>query len=316
MAGRPKAGKSLKRVASEDSGEAGREEGADRADADESRSTYRSRVHWFLVVAVSMVTILAGLAGWLLRPQDTPPAVRAANLRLSFTLSPLPTHLEVNETILMTVPPYRLETFTVSFSGDIPPKKIMHWQLDALNFDGYPCLGSGFQMTKSQARVQGQITPASLTTFKGVTSGSSNGQVDVFLNMCWQNNPIALVSRPFLAATFPSLTVLPPPSQPFINWPVSASQWLQFNDFGLASYTLQVGQPPTSIAANLWQWNTTTTSGQDIGPDVVYAANLFELQQDNHNVFLSGILLGIAGAALIVVLQELLGAVRRRDDPD
>jgi hypothetical protein len=128
--------------------------------------------------------------------------------------------------------------------------------------------------------------------------------------MCWKRDPIAIVNRPYLAATFPGLVDLP--AGRFTKPPVSLSESLQFSDFGLASYTLQSGQSPTSMAANLWQWDTNGTTGQIVGPNVVYAANLFELQNDNNNVFLSGVFLGIAGGGLIALAQELLTAIRRR----
>jgi hypothetical protein len=153
-----------------------------------------------------------------------------------------------------------------------------------------------------------------VTTFQGVTDNSTTGFVSDYVSMCWNRDPLAIVNRPYLAATFPAMGVLLPSSGQSSNMAVSNSENLAFSDYGLASYTLQSGQPPTSMAANLWQWNTNTTVGDQVGPNVVYAANLFQLQQDNHNVFLSGIFLGIAGGALIALVQELLTAARRGDE--
>jgi hypothetical protein len=52
-----------------------------------NQQTYRSRVHWLFVVAVSIITILSFLVGWFLRPQDSPPALRGANLLLTYAFN-------------------------------------------------------------------------------------------------------------------------------------------------------------------------------------------------------------------------------------
>ena len=209
----------------------------------------------------------------------------------------------------MTAAPYRLGVFVFRFSGNVPAyPAFTKWTLYLPDFSGELCHDPGMQITKThQAGTQG------IPTLQGAIFNGPGGAISQAIEICWTHNPPALVSGPYLAAAFPLASVDTASVSPFNpnnNAPVAMSESLLFSDLGLGSYTLESGPSPTSVAADDWQWDTKSVSG-DMGPNVIYATNIFELQQDNRNAFLSGIFLGLAGAAMIALVQELLSAVRR-----
>jgi hypothetical protein len=280
-------------------------------DSTRNRRPYRSNVHWPLVIALLVIVFLSGLVGWLLHPQDSPPTVGEENLQFNLSLSPVPTQLRINETVSMTAAPYHLRFLDFGFSGNAPGPRAFsaftRWTLFLPNFSGELCHDPGMHITKTQAHLTGT---QSIPTLQGaIYNGPPGNAIGQTIELCWTHNPPALVSGPYLAATFPLVSA--GRASPYDNATVSTSNSLQFSDLGLGSYTLESGPSPTNITADDWQWDTKIPINGDTGPNVIYATNIFELQRDNRNAFLSGIVLGLAGAALIALVQELLSAVRR-----
>jgi hypothetical protein len=281
------------------------EDNRDLPDSAEDRQTYRSIVHWPLVIGLLVMVLLSGSAGWILNPRDGLPAAGDENLQFSLNFSTVPTQLHISETVAMTAAPYRLSTFSFAFSGYTKSyPAFTRWTLYLPHFSGELCHDPGMHISKSQG----------VPVLRGAIFNGPGGIIDQAIEMCWADDPPALVSGPYLAVTFPFATVDTVSGSPFnpaSNAPVSTSESLLFGDLGLGSYTLESGPAPTAVASDDWQWDTKSTDAE-MGPDVIYATNIFQLQQDNRNAFLAGIFLGLAGAAVIAVLQELLSAIRRR----
>jgi hypothetical protein len=78
----------------------------------------------------------------------------------------------------------------------------------------------------------------------------------------------------------------------------------------LANYVIQSLTSASSANASSWTWDATVTT------DVirVSAVNVSGTQHDNFLAFLSGITLGIAGGALMAILQEVVAPLSRRRD--
>jgi hypothetical protein len=76
-------------------------------------------------------------------------------------------------------------------------------------------------------------------------------------------------------------------------------------------YTLQSQFSPVDATDQSWQWSSQVPVG-----DIVHvtAINQSVTQHETYLSFLSGIAFGIAGGAVITILQELLDPLSRRRD--
>jgi hypothetical protein len=78
-----------------------------------------------------------------------------------------------------------------------------------------------------------------------------------------------------------------------------------------ADYTLQSITQPTSVTEGGWQWSPKFPAAE---PVTLSAVNTSETQHDSYWAFLSGIVLGVAGAALVALIQELVVPFRSRKE--
>jgi hypothetical protein len=77
-----------------------------------------------------------------------------------------------------------------------------------------------------------------------------------------------------------------------------------------ADYSIQSPVTPQKTNPTSWAW-AQAASAQSIH---LSAIDVTTSQYENHQAFLSGIALGIAGGALITILQELVAPFSRRKD--
>ena len=76
---------------------------------------------------------------------------------------------------------------------------------------------------------------------------------------------------------------------------------LKLTQGSTAAFNFQSDPHPTTSTATSWEWQGPAV--QVIQPSAV---NTSDTQRENNRVFLSGIVLGLAGAALIALIQELI----------
>ena len=132
----------------------------------------------------------------------------------------------------------------------------------------------------------------------------------------WRTGGPVADSGPYLSASFPSMldidtsagdgytfAVPLPPVGDIGNLPVTRT--LILGDGDTADYGIQSDPHPTSStdsAPASWTW-ITTTSPQNI---LFAAVNTTDLQRENNSAFVSGVLFGLAGGALIGLVTELV----------
>ena len=75
-----------------------------------------------------------------------------------------------------------------------------------------------------------------------------------------------------------------------------------------AQYSLQAGTLPTSTDPDGWHW----AAGQGNGSVQLTATNIQVSQHEAYLGFLSGVLFGVVGGAVVLILQELLEPIRIR----
>ncbi len=93
--------------------------------------------------------------------------------------------------------------------------------------------------------------------------------------------------------------------------PISLSQQLALDD----NYAYLAGQPPDHQDGSAWSWGPVTLDGSgQLAPFVtIEARNAAEDEQAQDEEFQSGILFGVAAAALIAAIQEFVNAGRKRE---
>lgn len=80
------------------------------------------------------------------------------------------------------------------------------------------------------------------------------------------------------------------------------------SSFGpIGDFVIDAGLPPTSQDYDSWNWHSKKTRGTSAPPVVVSSAHSVGQEETQHrDEFVSGVLLGLAGASAIAALQELM----------
>ena len=83
------------------------------------------------------------------------------------------------------------------------------------------------------------------------------------------------------------------------------------SDISWWNLAMQYGPSPPSVSpGSTWQWNYNSSH---VNEKVFTLTDPSGVQNDSRKIFLSGIVLGIAGAALIALAEELIRALGRRE---
>lgn len=314
---------------------------------------YRDEVHLPLIIAMVLICVILGAVGFALRPgTDQPPVVPHPRIQLyvyqqsSLAVAPInPKSVSVDETLVQKTP--STVEAEVDIFGSFSHGGVAHWDLateisgaqphacpdpynyvgtahpdpyvirnGSLTIDGQAATQtatgnfSGHRVTKAAAdtlALHGQspvaVTPRTLTAL---------GEVD----LCWNRDAPLAFDGEYASAALPTVAV---GSVGRLNTvPAVVTRSLYFenprqSDQPLtAEYTLQAGSLPTSTDPTGWHWSG-GSSGSG-GLIQITAVNISESQHEAFLSFLSGILLGVAGSALILVLQEFLEPIRRRTE--
>jgi hypothetical protein len=131
--------------------------------------------------------------------------------------------------------------------------------------------------------------------------GSAPAGTTVTLHLCWPDHGPVRSDGPYLAAEFPSITMLGA-----THLDVSRSFLAPGDD-----YTLQGGLPPSAVESSGWLWSSADDS--PLAPSLqVLATSLNGVARDDRNNFLAGVLFGIAGGALVALISDLFLPLRLR----
>jgi hypothetical protein len=324
--------------------------GALEAEQSPARSPrYLTELHLPLIITMFLLCISFSAVGFGLRPgTDQPPIVPHARIQLyvyqqqSLSTAPVdPTSVSVDETMIQKTPS-TVET-EIDILGSFSHDGVGKWNLITsasgvppyacpdpydylgtahpdpyvirngdLTVDGQPATSeaianfAGHRLAKAAANtlaLQGQA-PASVSTRKLTDLGK--------VDLCWSRDAPLAFDGEYASAALPTVAVGSAGSLATVSAVVTRSLYFenpsQDNQPLTAEYSLQAGSLPTSTDPEGWHWSS--GSGRLIQ---ITALNISQSQHEAFLGFLSGVLFGIAGSALILLLQELLEPIRRRD---
>jgi hypothetical protein len=270
-------------------------------------TAYWNEVHLeMVVVLVAILLVLVGV-GWSLRPQSSGFPNVPENVSLSVqaqgvtTVSETLTRRSDNSAVL------EVQAVTKDQLSVTGP-----WTLAIGNLEpGHICtpyptvtFGSGAGALAIEQLSPFHVSHPSPASTGGppvvLTDVTSSGPF--YVRMCWSSNAPVSLNGSYLSAQFPFVTVDPGSAQ--------VSRQLLPDAGDTADYVIQSQTTPSSAASNSWSW-----SGPASNDSVrLSAVNVSGAQHDNFRAFLSGVTLGIAGGALIAIIQEFIAPLSRRRD--
>lgn len=310
--------------------------------------SYLDDVHLPLLAVLVVMSIIIGAIGFALRPgTDKPPVVPNTDLTLDVyqqgapgASSADPKRLMVEETMEQRDPStvlVQLDVFAV-FAAAGP----VTWNLlgPRSSSQPYPCpdpydyLGTAepdpVNSRDGQLTIGGQaVTQAEIGDFTGHTSqkNASNvlglyGLASVVragslapiaeVDLCWTSDRPMAFDGEFASASLPGIEA--PSSGNGSDLPLDLTRNLYFDNYQenlqpvTAEYSLQAGMLPTSTDPVGWHW----AAGQSNGSVQLTATNIQVSQHEAYLGFVSGVLFGVVGGALVLILQELLEPIRIR----
>ncbi len=307
--------------------------------AESSARSYLDDVHVPLLSVLVVLSVIIGAIGFAIRPgADQPPVVPTTDFYLSLIQqsrdgTPSPRRELVEETMEQQDPStvlVQLDIFAV-FAATGP----VSWTLlesDASSPGPYSCpdpatyLGTAVpdpvDFSGSRPTIGGQaVTRAELGNFTGHIArksssfglyGTAPGVVRAGalvpvaeLDLCWTTDRPMAFDGQFASASLPGIQYgagLSMARNLYFDNPQENHQDIT------AQYSLQAGTPPTSTSPYGWHW----TASKDGDPVQLTAMSIPESQNSEYLGFVSGVLFGVAGGALVLILQELLEPIRIR----
>jgi len=130
-----------------------------------------------------------------------------------------------------------------------------------------------------------------------------DGSDQFFVKLCWDSDAPVEVNGAYLRARFPPLFS-------FGTVQLAVGRGLNLGSGTTLDYAVQSLVQPTSVTPGGWQWSKTPAEN-----DLAFAAvNTSDTQHDSYQAFLSGIVFGVAGGALVALVQELVAPFRSRKE--
>jgi hypothetical protein len=130
------------------------------------------------------------------------------------------------------------------------------------------------------------------------------------VDLCWTRDLPAAVDGEFTSVSLPTVTPVPEGNSSFrvdVTRSLCFENIIQRHQPITAEYSLQAGTLPTSTDPFGWHWSA---SQGDLVQ--VTATNIPVSQHEAYLGFVSGVLFGVVGGAVVLVLQEILEPLRLR----
>jgi hypothetical protein len=314
-----------------------------------ARPGYRSQIRLPLVLALTVITAAAGLWGWVLHPsssgfeavpQDLQILVSGTGFSATETMTQTAggVTLEVSQLGGQGYRPLRnADAFTViegptgqgaadvrAYSNaqengvaQVNGRHIANqsWAFLVLDPGGaHPCDGSA-RYTAGTISLPLRASTGGLVVQPNPVPPSTGDTIPPpALCLHWTSGAPVGLSGPYLNARFPPLQGLTP-GTPLTEVPVvgdvgdaGITRVLNLAGGNTAGYSVQSDPHPVPLGTSTWTW-TTVHSPQVIE---LTAVNTSDSQRESNNAFYSGILIGIAGGALISLLTELVVPLSRK----
>jgi hypothetical protein len=147
--------------------------------------------------------------------------------------------------------------------------------------------------------------PKIATTTPGfVDPAVVSGSGPMYIELCWVEGGPVQTNGAYLSARFF-------PIQGNTLQPVSLTRQLNVGAGTTSDYSVQSVVLPSSDYITGWQWSQHPPANTALG---VSAVNTTQTQHDSYQAFLSGIVFGVAGGALVALIQELVAPFRSRKE--
>ena len=129
------------------------------------------------------------------------------------------------------------------------------------------------------------------------------GRGPLYVQLCWNSSAPVNLSGAYLTARFPGL-------YSSASNRVAVTRELNLATGNTLDYAVQSLTSPSTVGYRTWEW-----SKIPFGNALSFAAvNTSVTQHDSYQAFLSGIVFGVAGGALVALIQELVAPFRSRKE--
>ena len=185
------------------------------------------------------------------------------------------------------------------------PSPTIGWTFYITGLTGQPCssLTASSSVPAMRTLRQSQ-TGTDSYEIQGESSRTAEAIAFVDVRVCWSHSSPIATSGAYLSAALPEIFAGEDQG--------SLTRVLSLPGNSLFQYSLQSGTPPSAINSHSWLWSSSLSQNIDSPSSSeipVAAASIVGLQWDNNKAFVSGILLGVAGGAVVTLITGLLGAV-------
>ena len=274
-------------------------------DTDRGLGAYIGKLHLVGIATLAVLIVALAAVGWSIRPASGGFPTVPSDLGV-LVGSPASAHF----TESLTLTPgagATMRVFDLSTATSTAP-----WTLYLNNIGtGHVCtkrsytLGAGGGGAISVVPLSPQMVshPKVPTVGAVLNLTEVQGRGTVYVQVCWPSDAPAARNGAYLSAVFP------PISSDNASGFYVATRQLNLGSLDAADYVLQSVSQPTSATQGGWQWSPRFPAGQAI---TLSAVDTSETQHDSYRAFLSGIVLGVAGGALVALIQELVAPFRTR----
>jgi hypothetical protein len=269
---------------------------------------YVSRLHLVGIATLAVLTVGLGVFGWNLRPASGGyPELPSAMTVLLGPSVPGGDHLQVTESLTRAS-----DGGTLLIQGDLQVSTSSRWSVDFFQLDpGWRLCtprsvtlsggGAVSQLLLDPQRVILKPKPYATTNPAFAVRTEIGGAGPFYLELCWSAGGPVQANGAYLSARF--IPVYDEQGTPDLTRQLNLGQGTT------AEYSIQSVVQPSNDYGGGWQW-----SGRPLAdsPLAVSTVNASETQHDSYDAFLSGIIFGVAGGALVSLIQELVAPFRSR----
>lgn len=274
-----------------------------------TRGSYASRLHWVGIVTLAILIVGLSLFGWSLRPASggfpqlpSPPQLFPAQSSgpQQYTVNLTRTGDDSATLLVTSLLPPTGPSWTL-YVNDLGSGRLCTPTGDIPVFGG----GSSYKVLPEHLV---RRSPATVTT--GLSHVVAiDGRGTLYVELCWSAEAPVQTNGAYLSARIPLL--LPYAPNEADAAPDRVTRQLNLGSGYSGDYNIQSEVHPTSVTSGGWQWSPRTPGAVPIS---FTAVNTSDTQHDSYQAFLSGIVFGVAGGALIALVQELVAPFRSRQE--
>jgi hypothetical protein len=304
---------------------------------------YLAALHLPLIVILFSLIVGGFLLGFGLRPgTDKPPVVPDFPIQLNiYQIGSSPSAISIDETLMQQTP--SIVQLQIDLFGSFSARGKVRWNLTTESLQSQPhvcqpddpynylgtvrpnpftdkstglILGSQTFTRSAIAKFVGRRMPGTASNTFGL-SGQSLSAIPANtmgplgeINLCWSRHAPIEFDGQYAAAAIPPVNILPVSNRRFsltVTQSLYLANPLESAQPITSGYSLQAGPLPTGTDSFGWRWSSNQSN-----PIQLTAVSISRAQHESYLGFVSGVMFGIAAAALVAFLQETVGPVRRR----